>query len=113
MIKLVVSVFAIVMFLVGAILAPTPIPVGLVMMAVASFILIANNKWAADLVRWARRRWQTVDRWMRALEYKVSGQIARTLMQTRPEAAEHSDADADGEAPEAPEPAPGPDAEGR
>lgn len=110
MVKLIVSVFAIVMFLVGAILAPTPIPIGLMMMAVASFILIANNKWAADLMRWARRRWRTVDRWMRALEYKVSGHIARTLMKTRPEAAEPSETGDNGGTRR---PAPGPDAEAR
>lgn len=103
MVKLIVSVFAIVMFLVGAILAPTPIPIGLMMMAVASFILIANNKWAADLMRWARRRWRTVDRWMRALEYKVSGRIARTLMKTRPEAAEHPQSDDEGDAASGPD----------
>lgn len=84
MIRLVVTIFAIILFVVGAILAPTPIPVGLVMMAVATFILIANNKWAEDLVRLMRRRWSRVDGWMGFLEEKTSGHISETLRKTRP-----------------------------
>jgi len=96
MIRLAVTAFAILMFVVGAILAPTPIPVGLVMMAVATFILIANNKWAEDLVRAMRRRWRRVDGWMRVLEDKTGGHISATLKKTRPEPDDH--------------PAPGPEA---
>ena len=74
----------VVMFLVGLVLAPTPIPLGIPIMAVAVFLLIATNPHAAQLVLRLRARFARIDWCLRFVEERVSGKIGDTLRRTRP-----------------------------
>jgi len=76
--------FALVLLIAGAILAPTPIPVGVPMMALAIFLLIGSSKFALRSVRRLRRRWQGLDRALTVLETRTAGTIARTFKRSRP-----------------------------
>lgn len=84
MARLVLVPFALVLLVVGATLAPTPIPFGLPMIALALFILIGTSKTALRLVRRARRRWDWLDNALTALESKSKGAVARTFKRSRP-----------------------------
>ncbi|MCD7059328.1 hypothetical protein [Pelagibacterium xiamenense] len=84
MARLVLVPFALVLLIVGAILAPTPIPFGIPMVALALFILIGTSKTALRLVRRTRRRWDWLDDALAALEQKSEGTVARTFKRSRP-----------------------------
>ena len=75
---------ALVLLVVGAILAPTPIPVGVPMMALAIFLLLGSSKFALRSVRRLRRRWKGLDRALTHLETRTAGTIARTFKRSRP-----------------------------
>ncbi|WP_404405788.1 hypothetical protein [Pelagibacterium halotolerans] len=84
MARFVLVPFALVLLIVGAIVAPTPIPFGVPMMALALFILIGTSKTALRLVRRARRRWDWLDDALTVLEQKSKGAVARTFKRSRP-----------------------------
>ena len=74
--KGVVSLFAILLIAIGIVVAPSPIPFGIVFIAIGFFLLVAV---APDLVRWLRRRWRWFDRQMKKLEKKLPGWLAKQL----------------------------------
>lgn len=71
-------------FAVGAILAPTPLPVGVPIMAASLFLLIATNPQAARVVLRLRCRHGWIDRGMRFVEDRVHGRFGDVLRRTRP-----------------------------
>lgn len=75
---------ALVLLVAGAILAPTPIPVGVPLMALATFLLIGSSKFALRSVRRLRRRWRGLDQALTRLETRTAGTIARTFRRSRP-----------------------------
>lgn len=72
------------MFAVGLVLAPTPIPFGVPLMALAVFLLIATNPHAARIVQALRRRHRWIDRAMGFVEQRAPARIADVLRSTRP-----------------------------
>jgi Sec-independent protein secretion pathway component TatC len=82
--RIVTIPFALVLLVVGAILAPTPIPVGVPMMALAIFLLVGSSKSALRSVRRVRRRWKGLDQALTVLETRTAGTIARTFRRSRP-----------------------------
>lgn len=82
--RIVTVPFALVLFLAGAIVAPTPIPLGIPMMAFAIFLLIGSSKFALRSVRRLRRRWKGLDHALTLLEHRTAGTIARTFKRSRP-----------------------------
>ncbi len=74
----------IVLLLVGLVLAPTPIPLGVPIMALSLFALIATNPHAARLVQGLRGRFAVLDKGMRFVEDRAGGRIGETLRRTRP-----------------------------
>lgn len=73
-----------VLFVVGLVLAPTPIPLGIPIMALSLFALIATNPHAARLVQGLRGRFALLDKGIRFVEEKAGGRIGETLRRTRP-----------------------------
>ena len=74
------------MFAVGLILTPTPIPLGVPIMALALFLLIATNRAAARLVARWRKRLDWLNRAFMFIEDRSGAKIGRTLKRTRPRA---------------------------
>ncbi len=74
--KFFVSIFAILLILIGIITTPTPIPFGIVFIALGFFLLAAS---APDLLRWLRRRWGWLDRQLVKLEGKLPRWLAKYL----------------------------------
>ena len=71
------------MFTIGLVLAPTPIPVGVPLMATALFLLIATNPHAAQVVKALRGRQRWIDRAMHFVEERAPERIAKVLRSTR------------------------------
>ncbi len=71
-----VAMFAIVMIVIGIIVAPSPLPFGLIFIAIGFFLLAAV---APDLVRWLRRRWKWLDRQVKRLEKILPDWLAKHL----------------------------------
>jgi len=74
----------IVMFVIGLVLAPTPIPIGVPLMAIAVFLLIATNPHAARLVQAMRGRHRWIHRAMHFVEQRAPTRIGEVLRSTRP-----------------------------
>lgn len=74
----------IVLFLIGLVLAPTPIPLGVPLMAVSLFLLVATNKLMRRLVWFLRQRYAWLDRAVGFIEERADNRIRRTLRRTRP-----------------------------
>ncbi len=72
------------LFVIGLVLAPTPIPFGIPIMALSLFALIATNQHAARLVLALRGRFTMLDKGMRFVEDRAGGRIGETLRRTRP-----------------------------
>jgi hypothetical protein len=73
-----------VLFVVGLVLAPTPIPLGIPIMALSLFALIATNPHAARLVQGLRGRFARLDKAIRFIEDRAGRRIGDTLRRTRP-----------------------------
>ncbi len=71
-------------FVIGLVLAPTPIPVGVPIMALSVFLLIATNPHAARVVLQLRCRHGWIDRGMRFVEDRAHGRFGDVLRRTRP-----------------------------
>lgn len=84
MVRFVAVPFALVLFAVGAVLTPTPLPFGIPLMAIAVFLLIGSSKFALRLVRRTRRKLGWLDEGLSLLESKVTGAAARTFRRSRP-----------------------------
>ncbi len=74
--KFLVTLFAIVLILVGIVMTPTPIPFGIVLIIFGFFLLAAVSP---DMMRWLRRRWRWLDNQLIKLERKLPGWLARQL----------------------------------
>ncbi|WP_051332643.1 hypothetical protein [Cucumibacter marinus] len=84
MIKLFIIIAALMIFVVGAITAPTPIPIGVPLMALSLFMLISVSNTARRAVKRARYRWERLDGWIIWLEDRAKGKVGDTLKNTRP-----------------------------
>jgi len=72
------------LFVIGLILAPTPIPLGVPLMALSVFLLIATNRHAARMIARLRRRLGWLNRAFMFIEDRAGEKIGRTLRRTRP-----------------------------
>jgi hypothetical protein len=79
------------MFAVGLVLAPTPIPFGVPIMALSVFLLIATNPHAARTVQVLRGRHRWVHRAMHFVEQRAPKRIATVLRSTRPSGGDAAD----------------------
>lgn len=73
-----------IVFVIGLIIAPTPIPFGVPLMALSVFLLIATNRSAARLVARLRKRISWLNRAFCFIEDRAGPRIGRTLKRTRP-----------------------------
>ena len=73
-----------IVFVIGLIIAPTPIPFGVPLMALSVFLLIATNRSAARHVARLRRRIGWLNRAFVFIEDRAGPKIGRTLKRTRP-----------------------------
>ncbi|MEM9263857.1 MAG: hypothetical protein AAGA22_09785 [Pseudomonadota bacterium] len=74
--KAIVAAFGVVLILIGIPLTPSPIPFGIVFIALGLSLLV----WASpSAVRWLRRRWGWFDRQMRRLEQMLPDSLAKYL----------------------------------
>lgn len=74
--RVAVSVFAVLLMLVGVILAPSPVPFGIIIFALGFFLLVSV---APAFVRGVRRRWRWFDRQMHRLEDRLPEWLAAPL----------------------------------
>jgi hypothetical protein len=74
----------IVLFVIGLILAPTPIPFGVPLMALALFLLIATNPHAARIVQSMRGQHRWIHRAMHFVEQRAPSRISEVLRSTHP-----------------------------
>lgn len=74
--KMVVTLFALLLIAIGILVMPSPIPFGVIFIAIGFLLLVAV---APDLVRWLRRRWRWFDRQVKKLEEKLPEWIAKQL----------------------------------
>lgn len=80
--KLLVTIFAIVLIIVGLAAMAAPTPFGFVFVALGFALLAAV---APDLVRWLRRRWRWLDRIIRKLEKILPDWLAKHLRKSEVE----------------------------
>ncbi len=78
--KIVVAIFAILLIIIGIVVAPSPVPFGIVFIVLGFFLLSAV---APDLIRWLRRRWRWFDRQLTKLEKRLPAWIARQLRRSK------------------------------
>ncbi|GLQ54930.1 hypothetical protein [Devosia nitrariae] len=74
----------VVLFLMGLLLTPTPLPLGVPLMAVSLFLLIATNKLIRRFVWFLRQRYSWLDNAIGFIEERADNRIRRTLRRTRP-----------------------------
>ncbi|WDI30940.1 hypothetical protein PUV54_13350 [Hyphococcus flavus] len=74
--KAMVTMFAILLIVIGIIVMPSPIPFGIIFIGIGFLLLVAV---APDMVRWLRRRWRWFDRQIIKLEEKLPEWIAKQL----------------------------------
>ena len=70
----------------GAILAPTPIPIGLIMLTIGLALLAPYMPPMQRMVRAIRRKWPSIDRPLRRYRDKFPPIIRRTIDKTHPHA---------------------------
>ena len=88
--KFLVTLFALTLMLIGIIVAPSPIPFGVVFFFIGFFLLAAT---APDMVRWLRRRWRWLDRRLKKLEEKLPRWLANILRRSDVDDREEEDED--------------------
>lgn len=74
----------IILFIVGLVLAPTPLPLGVPLMAGSLFVLIATNRLIRRFVWFLRQRYGRLDHAVGFIEERAGGRIRKTLRRTRP-----------------------------
>ena len=80
------------MIIIGIIVAPSPIPFGIIFVALGFFLLAAT---APDLVRWLRRRWRWFDRQIKRLERILPRWMTAPLRNTDPDDEEEDEDEED------------------
>lgn len=73
-----------VLLVLGIIIAPTPIPIGVFLIAIGLFILTRDSERAREAVRWTRRRIGALDRGLRKVEPRLPRAVARVIHVTDP-----------------------------
>ncbi|MEZ5921853.1 MAG: hypothetical protein R3C60_10935 [Parvularculaceae bacterium] len=71
----------------GAILAPTPVPIGLIMLTIGLALLAPYMPPVQALVRSIRRKWPSVDRSLKRHHHRFPPIIRTTIDKTHPDAA--------------------------
>ncbi len=79
--RIAVAVFAVILIVVGAMTAISPIPFGLPLV-VLGFVLLATSSPAT--LRWMRRRWGWLDRRFRWLQERAPARMRERLRRTDP-----------------------------
>lgn len=77
--KFAVAVFAVLMIVAGLIIMPTPLPFGVVLVAIGLMLLVAV---APSMIRDMRRRFRWFDRFMHWIEKGLPEWLARRLRET-------------------------------
>lgn len=75
---------AIALFLLGLASVWTPFPIGAVLMAFATVLLITNSRTGRQFVRNIRRRFGFIDKQMAWFEARSKAKMVRVLRTTRP-----------------------------
>ena len=78
-IRFILAIFAVLLIVAGVILAPSPIPVGILLIAIGFAILVTV---APGPVRWLRRHWRWFDRVLHALEEKLPRPFAEKIRES-------------------------------
>lgn len=73
-----------ILFVIGLASVWTPVPAGAILMAFATFLLIANSRSGRTFVRRVRKRFSLINRQMIWLEDRSDNKITRVLRTTRP-----------------------------
>ena len=71
----------------GAIIAPTPIPFGLIMLTIGLALLAPYSPPVRRAVRAIRRRWPKIDNTLRRNRHRFPSVIRQTIDSTRPDLA--------------------------
>ena len=79
--KFLVAAFGVLLIVIGIIVAPSPIPFGIIFILLGFFLLTAA---APDFVRWVRRHWRWMDRKLLGLEKRLPKWLARQLRRSAP-----------------------------
>lgn len=88
LIRVINGVAGSVILVAGIIIAPTPIPIGVVLIAIGLFMLSVESRRVRRLVRWLRGRAGAVDRALRRAEPRLPRSLAHMLHLTDPHLAE-------------------------
>lgn len=86
MLSIVHQVLGVVLVIVGAILTPTPIPFGLILLTIGLALLAPYMKPVQKLVRAIRRKWPNVDTSLRRHRDRMPPVIRKTIDATCPRA---------------------------
>lgn len=84
------TIFAIILIIVGIITAPTPVPFGIIFIILGILLL---SSVAPGLVRWLRKRWRWFDRQMLRVEKRLPNWIAKHLRKSQVERDEEEEDD--------------------
>ncbi|MEZ5896601.1 MAG: PGPGW domain-containing protein [Parvularculaceae bacterium] len=81
------QVFGGLLVVTGAILTPTPLPIGLIMLTVGLALLAPYMQPVQRLLRRMRKRWPDIDGWLRRNRHRMPPVIQQTIDKTHPEPA--------------------------
>ena len=87
MIRVLIKIAGVILFLIGAVTAPMPLPIGVPLMAIGLSLLISTSKTAVRAVRAVRARFPWLDKRVVTLQGHVPGHLGRALKRT--DAARH------------------------
>jgi hypothetical protein len=73
------------LILVGIIVTPTPVPLGLLMMAVGFYMVARDSAFARRMVRWIRRNISPMNKGLEALHPRVSKGMRAFIERTHPD----------------------------
>lgn len=88
--RLLVSIFAALLIMVGVVLAPSPVPLGLIFIALGFLLLTAS---APAFVRWLRGRWRWLDQRLIDMEKVLPDWLARQLRKSHPKTEDEEEAE--------------------
>jgi hypothetical protein len=65
--------------IVGAIVLPLPLPFGAAMILIGLSMLIVNSEFARNKFLNLRRRWASMDNWLRSVEHRLPGPLRKAI----------------------------------
>ncbi|SDG54714.1 PGPGW domain-containing protein [Roseospirillum parvum] len=74
-----------VLLVVGAIITPTPIPIGIFVMAFAVYLLARDSLAVRQAVRWARRNWPAFCRALEGIKHRLPHGVRESIDITHPD----------------------------